>query len=56
MTKQADHNSKRSQKRRERGFTASRANRRAARRLHWALGAYKPSESGSHEPGSKKYW
>lgn len=56
MTKSKDPNSKRSKKRAARNFTISRCNRRAAKRLNSAMGAYYPGESSSRQPGAKKYW
>lgn len=56
MTKSADPNSKRSRKRTNRSFVMSRPNRRALRRLNWALGAHNPSDPGSNEPGALKKW
>lgn len=56
MTKQRDPNSKRSKKRSNREFTASRPVRRALKRLASATGAYKPGDSSSVQPGAMKYW
>lgn len=56
MTLSRDPNSKRSKKRAERNFTASRSNRRAMKRLNSAMGAYNPNESGSNQPGAMKRW
>lgn len=56
MTKQKDPNSKRSQKRADRNFTASRPERRAIRRLNYAMGSYDASNSAYTQPGAIKHW
>lgn len=56
MTKGPEQNSKRSQKRRARGFVASRCNRRATKRLNSALGVYKSGDASLTQPGSIKHW
>lgn len=56
MTKSRDPNSKRSQRREERDFTASRPVRRAKKRLNSSLGAYNPNDPGSNQPGAMRYW
>ena len=56
MTSQRDPNSKRSQRRANRNFTASRPERRAQRRLHFALGAYVEGNAAYRQPGAIKHW
>ena len=63
MTKLNDIHSKRSEKRANRNFTASRPNRRANHRLAVAMAGYdsafKASQTGGMEftkPGAKKHW
>lgn len=56
MTKQKDPNSKRSKKRANRNFTASRPERRAVDRLNRAMCIYDPSDPGYTKPGSMKCW
>ncbi len=55
MTSQKDPNSKRSIKRSNRNFTASRPERRAERRLGTSLGGYKGT-AGERKPGAQKHW
>lgn len=56
MTKQRDSNSKRSQRRANRNFTASRPERRAASRLAYAMGGYNASDTSCTKPGKQKHW
>lgn len=55
MTKQKDPNSKRSQRRADRNFTASRSERRSADRLNRATNGYKGT-AGETKPGAQKHW
>lgn len=55
MTKQKDPRSNRSQKRAARNFTASRPERRAAKRLSIALNGYKATAAET-KPGALKHW
>ncbi len=56
MTKPADPNSKRSKRRANRNFKGSRPVKRALKRLDHAMGAYRSSDSSSHQPGAMKHW
>lgn len=62
-SKSKDPNSNRSKKRKKRGFTMSRPNRRAERRLAEATNGYKEACRGSttsgiefKKPGAMKHW
>lgn len=56
MTKQKDPNSKRSQRRANRNFIASRPERRAERRLSIAINGSRPGDASFTKPGAQKHW